>query len=482
MEEILFGKEARDKLADGINKLANAVKVTLGPSGKTVLLHDINGKPYNTKDGVSVAKVTEIKCNIGNMGAQMVKEVAKKTAEEAGDGTTTSTVLAQSFINEGNKFLDNGGSYNELKNIFNRSIPNIVDDLKLSARTITINNVVDVATVSANNDKKIGEFIQMAFNFSTIVKVEEGSDVKDKINFVEGSVYDITYMSKTFITNENKGTAELKNASVLLLDGKLHRIDPIIKILEYCSENEIPLVIICEHISEEVIKLLETNHINGVLKILPINTPGFAQYRKEYIKDIQSITGATVITDSSKSISIENLGELDSITTTPTKSMLVPTYSEGIETRIRQLTALSNTDIDDYSKKVLKRRIDTLNGRIAIIKVGGGSEIEMKERYDRFDDSVRAVTSALEEGVVMGGGLALYRLANAGEYHPIIKNTLKAPTNTIINNGASPDILNEVPQGIIDPVKVTRCALENAASIALTILGTEAIPLPRYLW
>lgn len=481
MEEIILGKEARDKLLKGIDKLANAVKVTLGPNGKTVIVHNEKGEPYNTKDGVSVSRKIKLKDPIENIGAQMVKQVAEKTVDEAGDGTTTSTVLVQSFIKEGINFLDAGGSYNELKKIFNESIPNIVNELKQSSIMINTNNVLDVATVSANNDLHIGEHIQMAFNFSNTVKVEEGKESVDKLEFVNGSKYGVTYFSKQFITNDAKNTAELKEPKVLLLDDKLTDLNRYGNILKYCSKENIPLVIITEFITEDVLRLLETNHINNFVKILPIKTPGFAQYRKEYIKDISVITGATILNNLSKNITIQDLGELSSIITSPNETLMLPKSLENINERVSNLKSLITTNIDDYSKKVIEKRIEILNGKVAIIKVGGLSEIEMKERYDRYDDAVRAVSSALEEGIVKGGGLALYNLTN-DKYHDIINNTLKAPTLTIINNGASKSIINNLSTNIVDPVKVTKCALENSASIALTILGTESIIIPEYLW
>lgn len=480
--ELYRGENARTKLLEGINELANTVKVTLGPSGNTVILHNTEGKPFITKDGVSVAKAFETKDIVANIGAQMAKEAAKKTADEAGDGTTTSTVLIQSFINEGFNYLKKGGTYNDLKRIFNESIPAIVDDLRLSATTVTPSNIVDVATVSANNDSKIGEIIQMAFNHSHIVKVKEGRDAEDKLEFLEGSKYDTTYMSKAFITDEKKNTAELKDAKVLLLNGKLTDLKPFKRVLDYCHQNDTPLVIICEFISEKIIKLLEANHINKAVSILPIKTPGFAQYRKEYIKDIQAITGADIVSTAERLVSPTSLGDVALITATPNYTTIVPKNEDAITERITNLLVLRDSDIDDYSKDVLNRRIEILNGKICVIKVGGNSELEMKERYDRYDDAVLASTSALEEGVVQGGGLALYKISESYKYHDLIRNALKAPTKTIIANGASPDIIDNLPSNIIDPVKVTRCALENSASIALTILGVEAIPLPRYLW
>lgn len=484
MEEFYLGRDVKSKLLSGINKLANNVKVTLGPEGNTVILYNNEGKPIITKDGVSVAKAFSLKDPIENTGCTLAKEVAKKTADEAGDGTTTSTVLIQSFIKEGFKFLEDGGTYNELKAIFNKSIPAIIDDLKLSASSVTPSNIKDVATVSANNDSKIGEIIQMAFNYSTNVKVEQGKDVEDSIEFLEGSKFDTTYMSKTFITNPARNTAELKNAKVLLVDGKIKSLKNFKSILQYCNQNELPLVIISEFITEDTLRLLETNQINKSLQLLPIKTPGFAKYRKEYIKDIQVITGAEIITDFTKGVNYNMLGEIESVTATPNSTIFVPKDQEAIGKRIQDLIELrDNGDIDDYSREVLNKRIEVLNGKISLIKVGGKSEVEMKERYDRFEDAVLASSSAIEEGVVTGGGLALYRIASSNAYHDVISNTLRAPLKTIVENGFDEDkLLKDFPSEIVDPVKVTRCALQNAASIAITILGTESIVLPNYLW
>lgn len=482
MEEILLGKNSRDKLLKGINKLANAVKVTLGPNGKTVILQDEHGKPYNTKDGVSVAKAIKLKDSVENIGVQMVKEVAKKTADEAGDGTTTATVLIQSFINEGINFLNNGGNYNDLKDIFNKSIPSIIKKLKLSANIIDSSNIIDVATISANNDSKIGEMIQIAFNYSNIVKVEKSKELEDKIDFIEGSVYPVTYFSKLFITDESKGISELKNPKVLLLDCELNDISKIDNILHYCNEHQEPLLIITESIGLDDLKLLETNQINGALKLLPIKTPGYAQYRKEYIKDISSLTGATIVNNLSRGVSIESLGNLKAVISKSDNTILIPKDSENINDRINQLIELKKHESDDYSREVLQNRIDNLNGKVSIIKVGGRSEIEMIERFDRYDDAVKASSSALEEGIVKGGGLALYSISKNNKYHPIINNTLESPTKTIIDNGTPSSILSNLSDNVVDPVKVTRCALENAASIALVILGTEAIVLNEYLW
>jgi chaperonin GroEL len=482
MEEITLGKESRDKLLSGINKLANTVKVTLGPSGNTVIIADEKGKPYNTKDGVSVSNYIKLKDPIENIGIQLIKEAARKTADEAGDGTTTSTVLIQSFIQEGIKFLDSGGTYNEIKEIFATCIPDIVHNLKLMSTTISENNIKDVATISANNDINIGELVQVAFNYSTNVKVEEGNAIKDSIEFIEGVSYPVTYHSKAFITDESKGIAELDNPQVLLLDCKLDNINKIVKIIKHCNKLELPLVIITEFISDDVLRLLETNQINGSLKLLPIKSPGYAQYRKEYIKDISILTGATIVNDLNNEPYPSVLGELKTATCKREETLLIPVDTDLIGGRINDLLSLSNQpDIDDYGKKMLLERINNLNGTLSIIKVGGKSDIEMKERYDRIEDAVFAVSSALEEGVIPGGGITLYKLSYRYD-HPIIYNTLRSPNKIINENGASVDPNEELSRDIVDPLKVTRCALENSASVALTILGTEAIVLNEYLW
>jgi chaperonin GroEL len=478
---MITGDESKLKLIAGVNALANAVKVTLGPYGKTVILHDEKDTPYNTKDGVSVANAISLEDPYENIACKMLKEVAKKTADEAGDGTTTSTVLAQAFINEGFKFLNDGNTYNDLKDVFNKCLPSIIDKLKKSSRIITKDNVVDVATISANNDRKIGELIQMAFTYSSIVKVEAGDDIEDKISYIEGSEYFTTYFDKRFITNEGKNTSELINPSVMLLDGKLSDMSNIKSVLTHCNKTKQPLVIITEHITDDLLKLLITNQINGSLQLLPIKTPGFAQYRKEYINDIKALTGANIV-DANSVVSVKDLGSLKSIIASQSSTLMISNDMEPVYKRLETLKSLLDTDMEDYSKTVLKDRINNLMGEVSIIKVGGKSEIEMKERFDRVEDAVLAVSSALEEGVVQGGGMTLYKIANDRVYPRLINNVLKAPTKTIIKNGASSNIINDLSESVIDPVKVTRCALENAASIALTMLGTEVIILNKPSW
>lgn len=488
MGEIIADKEVRDKLLSGINKLADTVKVTLGPSGNTVIIADEFGKPYATKDGVSVSNYIKLQDPVENIGVLMVKEVAKKTVDEVGDGTSTSIVLTQALITNGIKFLNNGGSYNDIKDIYSTLLPKVLNLIKERSTKISVDNITDVATVSANNDSKIGELIQVAFNHSTVVKVEEGKDIVDSLELITGVTYPVTYFSKKFITNEAKNTAEVKDAVVLLLDCKLDKLDNLKKILTYCNANEKPLLIITEFISDDALHMLETNHINGALQILPIKTPGYASYRGEYIKDISSITNSSIVEDLSKMVEVNQLGRIKNVTTKAYESVLIPCDDIEIEERITNLFSLSkDSSLNDYDKKVLLGRIDNLNGKVSIIKVGAKSEIEMKERYDRIEDAVYAVSSALEEGILEGGGVALYKIADTLDVDSskslyIILQALRTPNLTINQNGAkvNPFVFDDYT--VVDPAKVTRCALENAASVALTILGTKAVVLNEHLW
>lgn len=488
MEEIIANKEVLSKLLSGIDKLANTVKVTLGPSGNTVIIADEYGKPYATKDGVSVSNYIKLKDPVENIGVTMIKEVAKKTAEEAGDGTTTSIVLAQALITNGIKFLNDGGTYNDIKEIYSTLLPKVLNLIKDASTTITADDIVDVATVSANNDREIGELIQVAFNHSTVVKVEEGKAIKDSLELITGVTYPVTYLSKKFITNEAKNTAEVNDAVVLLLGCKLDKLDNLKKVLTYCNKEEKPLLIITEFISDDALHMLETNHINNALKILAVKTPGYANYRNEYIKDLSDLTDSIIIDDLSKMVEVERLGRIKSVTAKSNETVLIPYDDIDIEQRITNLFTLSKQpNLGGYDKKILLERIDNLNGKVSIIKVGAKSEIEMKERYDRIEDAVYAVSSALEEGVLEGGGVALYKIADTLDIDSskslhLILQALRAPNKTINENGAkvNPFVFDDYT--VVDPTKVTRCALENAASVALTILGTKAVVLNEHLW
>lgn len=484
-KDVIIGRESRDKIISGINKLCNTVKVTLGPSGKTVIISDEYGNPYNTKDGVSISNKVFLQDIIENMGATMAKEVAQKTVMEAGDGTTTSLVLLQSLLNNGLKFLDGGGTYNEIKKVYSRLIPLVIDGIKNESSDLISSDILDIATISANNDKDIGNLIFEAYNFSNNITISKSNNIKDSLEKVSGIVYNTSFISKKFITDDSKLTSSYKKPAVLIIDGKITNIDVLHDVMMYCNKNEKPLVIISELIEENVLQLLETNQINGALKLLPIKSPGFANYRKELLKDIAIFTDSTIINKPNVRIHINALGELGYIESTISETIMTPIDSNSLNKHLENLKSISETDLDDHSKTILKERIDNLKGSLCIIKVGGKSEIEMKERFDRIEDAVKAVSSALEEGVVTGGGLTLFKIANqldltSNDY--IICDAIKEPNNVINNNGANINLFTFERLEVIDPTKVTRVALENAASVALIILGTEAIVINPNLW
>lgn len=483
-KDIYLHKEATSKIITGINKLCNAVKVTMGPSGKTVIISDEYGKPYATKDGVSVAEYTKLQDPVENIGCTMAKEAAKKTAEEAGDGTTTASVLIQALIAEGMKYLESGGSYNDIKVVYSTLLPQVLEKLKKATSKLTKKEIADVATISANNERDLGELIAKAFRFSKIVKVEEGREIKDLIERVDGVKYPVSYMSKLFITDEGKQAAKLENPVVLLTACKIDRVDRIRDVIRYCNEEELPLVVISEHITSNVLSLLEQNQESGALQVLPIKIPGFGKYRNEYIKDISIFSGATIIKNLKEDVKITDLGSLKQAEATLHNTVMLPKENTEVTSHIKNLSKFySEAELTDYDKEILGDRIKNLNAKVAIIKVGGKSEIEKKEKYDRIEDATCAVASALEEGVIQGGGLTLHLIAKEFESTPVnntILKALSAPLEVMNKNGAN--ITVELNKNIIDPVKVTRCALENAASIALTILGTEAVVLNEGLW
>lgn len=483
-KDVLLHREATDKIIAGINKLCDAVKVTMGPSGRTVIIGDMYNKPYATKDGVSVSKYIKLQDPVENIGCKMAKEAAAKTDEMAGDGTTTASVLIQALINGGYEYIKNGGSYNEIKRIYSELIPHVVKDLKDISKTLTKKDITNVATVSSNNDTEIGKLVASAFRFSKIVKVEEGKEDTDSIIKIDGIRYPVSFLSKMFITDDTKQSSKLEEPLVLLLDCKLDNLENLKDIVVHCNEEQRALVIISEYIGDSALRLLETNHESGALDILPIKTPGFGQYRKEYIKDISIATGATIVKNLKGKLQVSDLGRLQEIETNLKETIMLPCSDISSAEHIKNLSKLyAEGDLEEYDKDILGERIKNLNAREAIIKVGGKSNLEKKERFDRIEDAAHAVASALEEGVVTGGGLALSRIADNYASDPlsnVILDALRAPIQVMRNNGAI--ITDELDGKVLDPVKVTRCALENAASIALTILGTEAVILNEELW
>lgn len=479
MEEIYFEKEFKEKFLNGVNKFSNAVAATMGPNGNTVIITDEYGNPHITKDGVSVAKSIVFKDPIENTAAILLKEVASKTAEEAGDGTTTATVLASAFINN----LQNFDS-KEVVKAFDEIIPKVIQELKNNSRQLKREDIKHVATISANNDTTIGNIIQEAYNFSDIVKVEQSENSEDKIEFINGLKFDTTYFSKHFINDEKKATCNLNNPYVVLLDGKLENLKFLENVLNNVAENDRELLIIAEHVSEHSLRLLESNVLSGNIKLCVIKSPGFAQHRRDLLKDLCYFTGAKIKTDFSNPCLMSELGVLKSAKIDGTSSLLLKDDSINIDEYVEELKELSKE-----SNELTKQRYEGLTGKISIIKVGGGSEIEMKERFDRYDDAVKAVQCALKEGIVEGGGIALLRetIFYGLTFTDIEKNIYKSlaqPCFTIEKNGNMKFTLerNFFEENIIDPLKVTRTALENAVSVAKTVLTTKAIVLNERQW
>lgn len=485
--EIVFDKECRDKLISGINKLAKAVGSTIGPKGKTCIIYDENtGKYRVTKDGVSVARSINFKNPIENIGAQMFKEVAELTLKLAGDGTTTATVLAAALINNLKDF-----EISEVNKALDEIIPKVLEQLKLNARILDRKDIKYVATISANNDVQIGDIIQQAFNFSDIVKLEDANDFKDSVECVSGMDLKVSYFSKHFITNQNKGICEFNEPNVLILDGKLDKLENFREPLELCSNGE-SLLIIVEHIHEQALRKLESLVLSNDLKICVIKSPGFGPHRKDLLRDLSDFTGATVITDLNKSYNKNVLGKLSSCVISKYNSILTKHDDINIDELIKSLSDLRKSkDLEQHDKDLLDKRVEGLTGKVSIIKVGGSSDIEMLERKDRYDDAVLAVACALEEGIVQGAGLALYhsiqdvynlKYDEKTAYHFVMKSLL-SPYDTICKNGTCIPVMNDMfKQNIIDPLKVTRCALESAVSIARTILSTDTIVLNERQW
>lgn len=493
VEEITFSKEVRDKLLSGINKACKAVAATLGPNGKTVIVSNPKkpGEYYVTKDGVTVINSIILKDPIENIGVQLLREVAKKTVEEAGDGTSSSTVLATAFINNLKDF-----NTVDINKAFDEIIPKVIEQLKLNSRELKHEDIKHVGSISANNDLQIGELIQQAYNHSDIVKIEESSNTEDILDTVPGMLLPVSYFSKHFITNQSKGTCEFTNVNTLIIDGKLEKLENFRSMLELTQQPNNSLLIIVEDIHEQALRKLETFVLSQSLPICVIKAPGFSKHRKDLLQDLCDFTGSKLITDLSKSYNTDVLGKLQSCKISKNNSILVKDDNINITDKLEVLNELfKNTELAEYDKDLIKQRIEYLKGKISIIKVGGKSELEMKERFDRYDDAVKAVACALEEGIVEGGGVALERILFSNEFYKeelnyknlndLILMSLLSPKNKIQNNGSI--INSEVPQGmfgqnIIDPLKVTRCALLNAVSVAKTILSTEAVVLNQNEW
>lgn len=516
-KEITFSDNARNKLFDGIKQLNNAVKVTMGPRGRNVLIQKSYGAPAITKDGVSVAKEVELKCPIENMGAQLVKEVASKTADAAGDGTTTATVLAYSIFKEGLRNITAGANPVEVKRGMDKATSAIIDELKKLSKAIKgKKEIAQVATISANSDENIGNLIAEAMEKvgkDGVITVEEAKGIDDELNVVEGMQFDRGYLSPYFVTNSDKMTIELESPYVLLTDKKITSMKDILPLLESTMKSGKPLLIIAEDIEGEALTTLVVNKLRGVLNVAAVKAPGFGDRRKEMLKDIAILTGGQVISEelgrALESAGIQDLGQCARISIDKDNTTIVDGKGkkDEVKARIAQIKAQIETTTSDYDKEKLQERLAKLSGGVAVIKVGAASEVEMKEKKDRVDDALSATKAAVEEGIVAGGGIALIRASQkvslklTGDEaigYDIIKRAIKAPLKQIAENAgfdagvvankiieetkedgygfdaSSGKYGNMFSEGIIDPLKVTRIALQNAVSVSSLLLTTEA--------
>jgi chaperonin GroEL len=516
-KEINFSDSARNKLYSGVQQLADAVKVTMGPRGRNVLIQKSYGAPAITKDGVSVAKEVELDDALENMGAQLVKEVASKTADEAGDGTTTATVLASSIFKEGLRNITAGANPVAVKRGMDAATETIISELKnISVEVKDKTGIAQVATVSANSDSAIGDMIAEAMDKvgrDGVITVEEAKGINDELDVVEGMQFDRGYLSPYFVTNTEKMEAELENPFILLYDKKVTNLKDLLPILEAVQKTGRPLLIIAEDVEGEALATLVVNRIRGSLNIAAVKAPGFGDRRKAMLEDIAILTGGTVISEelgmTLEGATPEMLGTASRIVIDKDNTTIVDGAGEtaNVEARVSQIRAEIETTTSDYDREKLQERLAKLSGGVAVIKVGAPTETEMKEKKDRVDDALAATKAAVEEGVVIGGGVALIRATAAisvsSEDHDeqigidIIKRAISAPmkqiamnagfdagvvvdkvaTNADTNTGfnaATGEYVDMFKEGIIDPTKVERIALQNAVSVASLLLTTEA--------
>jgi chaperonin GroEL len=517
-KDIFFDTSARDRLKRGVDKLADAVKVTLGPKGRNVIVDKKFGAPTVTKDGVSVAKEIELKDAIENMGAQLVKEVASKTADDAGDGTTTATVLTQSIFAHGIKNVAAGANPMDLKRGIDKAVSAVVAHLKSQSKTISSSNeIAQVATISANNDKEIGKMIADAMDKvgkDGVITVEEAKGTETEVRTVEGMQFDRGYLSPYFVTNTEKMEADLDNPFILIYDKKISSMKELLPILEQVAQTGKPMVIISEDVDGEALATLVVNKIRGALKIAAVKAPGFGDRRKAMLEDIAVLTGGTVISEERgyklENATLEYLGTAEKVNIDKDNTTIVNGAGESndIQARINQIKAQVENTTSDYDKEKLQERLAKLAGGVAILHIGAATEVEMKEKKDRVDDALHATRAAVQEGVVAGGGVAFIRaidaLANVDTENEdektgvnIIRLALESPLRTIVENaGVEGSVIvqkvkegkddygynaredkydNMFAAGVIDPTKVTRLALENAASIAALLLTTECV-------
>ncbi|XPJ86870.1 chaperonin GroEL [Klebsiella pneumoniae] len=517
-KDIRFGEDARSKMVRGVNVLANAVKATLGPKGRNVVLQKSYGAPTITKDGVSVAKEIELADAFENTGAQMVKEVASKTSDNAGDGTTTATVLAQAFIREGMKAVAAGMNPMDLKRGIDQAVKAAVGELKsLSKPSSTSKEIAQVGAISANSDANIGDLIAQAMDKvgkEGVITVEEGSGLDNELDVVEGMQFDRGYLSPYFVNNQQSMSADLDDPFILLYDKKISNVRDLLPVLEGVAKAGKPLLIVAEEVEGEALATLVVNTIRGIVKVCAVKAPGFGDRRKAMLEDMAILTGGVVISEevglSLEKATIKDLGRAKKIQVSKENTTIIDGAGEGagIEARIKQIKAQIEETSSDYDREKLQERVAKLAGGVAVIKVGAATEVEMKEKKARVEDALHATRAAVEEGIVPGGGVALIRAkaaiagikgVNEDQNHgiQIALRAMEAPLREIVTNaGDEPSvILNRVVEGsgafgynaangefgdmiefgILDPTKVTRTALQNAASIAGLMITTEAM-------
>ena len=518
-KEIKFNIKAREELKKGVDALADAVKVTLGPKGRNVIIQKSFGAPHITKDGVSVAREVELEDQFQNMGAQLVKEVASKTGDDAGDGTTTATVLAQSIINVGLKNVAAGANPMDLKRGIDKAVAIVVESIKAQSREVgdDLKKIEDVARISANNDEAIGQLIAEAMRKvkkEGVITVDEAKGTETTVDIVEGMQFDRGYISPYFVTNTEKMEAEMDSPFILLYDKKISNLKDMLPILEATAQSGRPLLIVAEDVDNEALATLVVNRLRGSLKICAVKAPGFGDRRKEMLEDIAILTGGVVISEEKgmklENATIEALGRAEKVTVNKENTTIVngAGSSEAIASRVAQIKAQIEATKSDYDREKLQERLAKLAGGVAVLHIGAPSEVEMKEKKDRVDDALHATRAAIAEGIVPGGGVAYIRATekldgvkganedettgilivkraieeplrqivfNAGEEGSVIINKVKEGTGDFGYNARTGAFEDLFAAGVIDPAKVTRVALENAASIAGMFLTTECV-------
>jgi chaperonin GroEL len=516
-KQVLFGDDARVRIVRGVNVLANAVKTTLGPKGRNVVLERSFGAPTVTKDGVSVAKEIELKDKFENIGAQLVKDVASKTSDNAGDGTTTATVLAQAIVQEGLKYVAAGFNPIDLKRGIDKAVAAAVVELqKFSKPVTTSKEIAQVGSISANSDSSIGQIIADAMDKvgkEGVITVEDGKSLENELDVVEGMQFDRGYLSPYFINNPDKQVATLDSPYVLIYDKKISNIRDLLPVLEQVAKSSRPLLIIAEDVEGEALATLVVNNIRGILKTTAVKAPGFGDRRKAMLEDIAILTGGTVISEetglSLEKATLAELGQAKTIEVAKENTTIIDGAgdSRNIEARVKQIRVQIEEATSDYDREKLQERVAKLAGGVAVIRVGAATEVEMKEKKARVEDALHATRAAVEEGVVAGGGVALLRakqaisglkgdtpdqdagiklilraveeplrtiVANAGEESSVVVNNVLNGKGNFGYNAATGEYVDLVEQGVLDPTKVTRTALQNAASVASLLLTAEA--------